>query len=61
VTTAGQVVEGAVHSGRVDGASMMSARVPGELAKVVAYDADGEVIEDHPLAPCDDPVECEVR
>jgi hypothetical protein len=40
---------------------MMSARVPGELAKVVAYDADGEVIEDHPLAPCDDPVECEVR
>jgi hypothetical protein len=61
VTTAGQVVEGAVHSGRVDGASMMSARVPGELAKVVACDADGEVIEDHPLAPCDDPVECEVR
>jgi hypothetical protein len=61
VTTSGQVVEGQVHTGLVEGASMMSARVPGDLAKVVAYDADGEVIEDHPLAPCDTPVECEVR
>ena len=61
VTTSGEVVAGRVHSGLVEGASMMSARVPGRVAKVVAYDASGEVIEDHPLAPCDDPVECEVR
>ncbi|HWM73770.1 MAG TPA: hypothetical protein VNQ53_08520 [Nocardioides sp.] len=61
VTTSGEVVAGHVHSGLVEGASMMSARVPGRLAKVVAYDASGEVIEDHPLAECDSPVECEVR
>ena len=50
-----------MHTGLVEGASMMSARVPGDLAKVVAYDASGEVIEDHPLNQCDSPVECEVR
>jgi hypothetical protein len=61
VTTAGQVVEGRVDTTLVEGASMMSARVPGELAKVVAYDAAGKVIEDHPLKACDNPVDCEVR
>jgi hypothetical protein len=40
---------------------MMSALVPGELAKVIAYDAEGDVIEDHPLKACDTPIECEVR
>jgi len=39
----------------------MSGRVPGELAKVIAYDADGNVIEDHPLRACDGPTDCEVR
>jgi hypothetical protein len=61
VTTTGQVVEGRVYSGLVEGGSMMSARVPGELAKVIAYDASGEVIEDHPLKECDNDIECEVR
>jgi hypothetical protein len=61
VTTAGQVVEGRVDTTLVEGASMMSARVPGELAKVVAYNASGDVIEDHPLKPCDNDVDCEVR
>jgi DNA-directed RNA polymerase specialized sigma24 family protein len=37
------------------------ASVPGDLAKVVAYDAQGEVVEDHRLKDCDRPVECEVR
>ncbi len=61
VTTTGEVVEGQVTTTLVEDASMMAARVPGRLAKVVAYAADGEVIEDHSLAPCDTPVECEVR
>jgi hypothetical protein len=61
VTTTGDVVAGQVSTTLVEGASMMWGRVPGDLAKVVAYDADGEVIEDHPLRACDDPVDCEVR
>jgi hypothetical protein len=61
VTTAGQVVEGRLDTTFVEGASMMSARVPGDLAKVVAYNASGDVIEDHPLKPCDNDVDCEVR
>jgi len=61
VTTSGEVVAGQVTTTLVDDASMMTARVPGRLAKVVAYDASGEVIEDHPLKPCDTPVDCEVR
>jgi len=61
VTTTGEVVEGRVDTTLVEGASMMSARVPGDLAKVVAYDASGDVIEDHPLKPCDNDVDCEVR
>jgi hypothetical protein len=61
VTTLGEVVEGRVSTTLVEGASMMFAPVPGELAKVVAYDGAGEVVEDHPLKECDTPVECEVR
>lgn len=61
VTTTGAVVAGHVTTTLVEGASMMWGTVPGELAKVVAYDAEGVVIEDHPLEPCDTPVECEVR
>ncbi len=61
VATDGTVVEGRVHAGLVEGASMMSGRVAGELAKVIAYDADGNVIEAHPLRDCDGPTDCEVR
>lgn len=62
VATNGTVVAGTVFAGTlVPGESMFFAEVPGTLAKVVAYDAAGEVIEDHPLRECDDPVDCEVR
>ncbi len=58
----GSVVPGTVaYDTVVAGDSMMWADVPGELAKVVAYAADGSVVEDHELRPCDDPVDCEVR
>jgi hypothetical protein len=62
VSTTGAVVEGRVESGTVvPGDSLFHANVPGQLARVVARDAAGEVIEDHPLRACDDPVDCEVR
>ncbi|KRA32734.1 MULTISPECIES: hypothetical protein [unclassified Nocardioides] len=62
VATDGTVVAGTVEAGTlVPGESIFFGEVPGELAKVIAYDASGEVIEDHPLRDCDDPVDCEVR
>jgi hypothetical protein len=62
VTTDGRTVAGQVGSGSiVEGASMMWGTVVGELAAVIAYDADGSVIEDHELRACSDPVDCEVR
>ncbi len=33
----------------------------GEVARVVAYDRDGTVLDSHEIKPCDDPVDCEVR
>jgi hypothetical protein len=58
----GTVVPGHVASGTVvPGASMMWGTTVGEPAAVVAYDADGDVIENHRLRPCSDPVDCEVR
>lgn len=45
----------------VPGESMFWANLPGELAKVVAYDAAGEVLEDHQVKACSNPVDCEVR
>jgi hypothetical protein len=60
--TAGEKVGGVVEAGSfVPDDSIFFANVPGELARVVAYDADGEVIEDHPLKACDGGVDCEVR
>jgi hypothetical protein len=35
--------------------------VVGGLAAVIAYDANGDVVEDHKLKPCSDPVDCEAR
>lgn len=58
----GTRVHGTVAAGSlVEGESMFWAAVPGELARVIAYDASGTVIEDHPLRDCDTPVDCEVR
>ncbi|MBM7520259.1 hypothetical protein [Nocardioides nitrophenolicus] len=62
VGTDGAQVEGTVLAGTlVPGESMFFGEVAGPLARVIAYDASGEVIEDHPLRDCDDPVDCEVR
>jgi hypothetical protein len=62
VAVDGTRVEGTVEAGTlVEGESLFFAEVPGELARVIAYDAAGEVIEDHELRECDTPVECEVR
>jgi hypothetical protein len=62
LTTAGEVVTGSVEADTFSpGDSIFYANVPGELARVIVYDADGTVIEDHGLKACDDPVECEVR
>ncbi len=62
VSTSGEVVRGTVEAGTFSpGDSIFYANVAGELARVVAYDADGHVIEDHELRSCDDPVDCEVR
>jgi hypothetical protein len=62
VSTDGARVEGTVEAGTlVPGDSMFFAEVPGELARVIAYDDAGNVVEDHQVASCSTPVECEVR
>lgn len=62
VGTDGTRVEGTVLADTlVPGESMFFGEVPGTLARVIAYDAAGAVIEDHPLRECKDPVDCEVR
>lgn len=62
VTTTGETVPGHVESGTVvPDQTMMWGRVGGQLAAVVAFDEDGDVIERHVLKPCSDPVDCEVR
>jgi hypothetical protein len=45
----------------VPGATMFWADVPGELTHVTAYDADGEVVDDHAITSCRGGVDCEVR
>ena len=62
IGTDGARVEGTVLAGTlVPGDSLFFGEVTGPLARVVAYDAAGEVIEDHALRECKDPVDCEVR
>jgi hypothetical protein len=62
VTTSGERLEGHVEAGTlVAGSTMVWGRVPGDLAAVIAYDASGDVIEDHRLKACSSPVDCEVR
>ena len=62
VTTDGERVRAHVLSGTLHaGDTVLWAYVEGQAAEVVAYDAAGEVIEDHPLRPCDSPEDCEVR
>ena len=45
----------------VPGDTMFWADVPGELTHVTAYDADGEVVDDHAITSCRGGVDCEVR
>jgi hypothetical protein len=62
IATDGTRTTGTVLAGSlIAGDTMIFGEVPGELARVVAYDAAGKVVEDHPLRDCDDPVDCEVR
>ncbi len=58
----GSTVEATVASGTlVPGETVFWATVPGELVRAVTRDADGEVLEDHPLRPCSGDLDCEVR
>lgn len=58
----GSPVPGKIQSGTlVKGDSIFYANVPGELARVVAYDDAGKVIEDHKLRECSGGADCEVR
>lgn len=61
VNTLGEVTDGAVTHSLVDGASIMWANVPGAVQRVIAYDADGEVVDDHELRKCSGGSDCEVR
>lgn len=62
VSTEGTIVTGKVESGTVvPGNTLFHANVPGHLARVIAYDASGNVIENHELKPCSSPADCEVR
>lgn len=61
VNTAGETVEGSVDHTMAPGSSILWAQVPGALARVVAYDADGDVVDDHTLRACSGGVDCEVR
>ena len=62
VTAQGDVVAGSVESGTVaPGDSLFHATVPGDLARVVAYDDGGAVVEDHQIRDCSTAEDCEVR
>jgi hypothetical protein len=62
VTTDGETVAATVAPGTlVPGETMFWGVVEGELAKAVTRDAAGNVLEDHEVKPCSDPVDCEVR
>jgi hypothetical protein len=61
ITTTGEVVAGSVDHTMAPGSSILWAKVPGALARVVAYDAEGDVVEDHALRACSGVVVCEVR
>jgi hypothetical protein len=61
VNTLGVVTDGQVTHDLAEGASIMWADVPGALQRVIAYDADGRVVDDHRLRDCSGGVDCEVR
>jgi hypothetical protein len=62
VTTTGGTVGGHVESGTVvAGQTVLWGRVHGTVDRVIAYDAAGDVIEDHRVRACDESPRCEVR
>lgn len=61
VNTAGTMVKGEVDHTMAPGSSIMWASVPGALARVIAYDSSGAVVDDHSLRACAGGVDCEVR
>jgi hypothetical protein len=56
-TTDAEVLAGTL----VPGDTMFWANVPGDLTHVTAYDADGDVVDDHAITSCSGGVDCEVR
>ena len=61
INTAGKSFSGTVDHTMAPGSSILWAKVSGALARVVAYDAEGDVVEDHTLRSCSGGVDCEVR
>ncbi|KRF17979.1 hypothetical protein ASG90_06580 [Nocardioides sp. Soil797] len=62
VATDGTIVDGTISSDAiVPDETMFWAEMDRPLAKVVAYDADGTVLESHEIKPCDSGTDCEVR
>ncbi|MFC4784458.1 hypothetical protein ACT8ZV_08290 [Nocardioides sp. MAHUQ-72] len=58
----GSTVDATVLAGTlVPGDTMFWADVAGELTHVTAYDADGDVVDDHAVTSCNGGVDCEVR
>jgi hypothetical protein len=45
----------------VDGATLFWAETPAEVARITAYDSDGEVVAEHEVRDCSGGVDCEVR
>lgn len=45
----------------VPGDTMIWADVPGDLTHETAYDAAGDVVDDHAITSCSGGVDCEVR
>ncbi len=61
------LVDGTVQAASIDagvmsaGDTLFWAETPVEVARVTAYDSDGEVVEERSVRDCDGGVDCEVR
>ncbi len=58
----GSTADATVDSGRIArGATVFWARLDSPAVRATAYDTSGQVVEDHDLTACDDPVDCNTR